>query len=49
MKQILSIFLILILILNMVLLALKKIQPLYFWIIIAVIGFIAFKVAPKIK
>jgi hypothetical protein len=48
-KQIISIFLILILVLNLVLFALRKINVIYFWIIIGIIAVIAYYVIPKMK
>ena len=47
--KIASILLIVILLVNMVLFALGKVGGLYFWITIAVIGLIAYKVLPSIK
>lgn len=47
--QFLSIILIILLIISLVLLVAKLINPLYFWIILAVCAIIAFFVIPKIK
>jgi hypothetical protein len=47
MKKIISISLIVVLIVNLLLLAFRMINPLLFWVIIAVIGFFAFKILPK--
>jgi hypothetical protein len=46
---IISIILIIILTLNIVFFVLSKISPLLFWIIIATIGILTYKILPKIK
>jgi hypothetical protein len=43
----LAIALILVLILNFILFALKAVNPLVFWLIILIIAFIAYKVIPR--
>ncbi|MCK5283839.1 MAG: hypothetical protein KAK00_10660 [Nanoarchaeota archaeon] len=48
-KQVFSICLVIILLVNLVLLAFRKISNLYFWLIIAATAIIAFKVIPRIK
>lgn len=47
--RIFAFILIIFAVLNVVLLALKKIDILVFWVIIAVIGVLAFKVVPKFR
>jgi len=47
--QLSSILLAIILILNLIFLAFGKINPLAFWIILIIIGLVAYKVMPKIK
>ena len=47
--KILSLFLVFIVILNLILFILKKIDPLVFWLIIIVSALIAYKLIPYIK
>lgn len=47
--KMMSIFLIVVLIANMVLFALGKVKGLYFWAIIVIIAIIAYKVLPLIR
>lgn len=47
--KMISIFLIVVLIANMVLFALGKVKGLYFWAIIVIIAIIAYKVIPMVK
>lgn len=48
-KQIISIFLIIFLITTLTLFVLKRISAMYFWVVAAVTGLIAFKVIPKMN
>ncbi|MFH2028904.1 MAG: hypothetical protein ABIJ08_07215 [Nanoarchaeota archaeon] len=48
-RKLVSISLIIILIINLVLFALKKIPQIYFWLMIGIIALIAYKVMPKLK
>ena len=47
--KIISIFLIIILGINLILIALSRISQLFFWIVLAIIGFIAYLGIPLIK
>ncbi len=47
--QIISIILIIILVLNITMFAMKRIKPLLFWLVLGVIALLAYKWVPKIK
>ncbi len=48
-RKVTSIFLIIIIVLNLVLFAVGMINQLWFWIITLIIGLIAYKVVPKLS
>ncbi len=47
-KQIISLSLIILLVLNIVLFAMKRIKPLLFWLVLGMVALMAYKWVPKI-
>ena len=48
-RKLIAVLLIIVIVLNLILFALGLVSQLWFWVIIILIGFIAYKILPKLK